>query len=325
MSNQTIRYNYTHEIAPTKVDLPHDENASHGDHWAILTNDIAQDVPNWLQAMLDEATLPKGLCPQNSTDNAKLLLGMNEPCHIKQILTIKNGSPQAFINAFPAVNSPYGLTCQIERIIRCDTTSDAILCLKTPDGAVIYAFDQLYAVNRTEYRTPKKYFVNFSALAYHIEPSNQEETIVIEDQEAIRHHRAFNDIVANNGGQIPDDIDEQIRQWQPTDHESGKPFAPVEINLGHMCAYLYGETFGQEDEAWCQGQVLGKSSTEFFGKPMTLFDVVILREPDADPFVVRIAAVSTEQTDAIQVHDYIQANIWLQAAIYEANQKPHQK
>ena len=70
---------------------------------------------------------------------------------------------------------------------------------------------------------------------------------------------------------------------------------------------------------------MGKSSTEFFGKPMTLFDVVILREPDADPFVVRIAAVSTEQTDAIQVHDYIQANIWLQAAIYEANQKPHQK
>ena len=108
-----------------------------------------------LQAMLDKATLPKGLCPQNSTNNAKLLLGMNEPCHIKQILTIKNGSPQAFINAFPAVNSPYGLTCQIERIIRCDTTSDAILCLKTPDGAVIYAFDQLYAVNRTEYRTPK--------------------------------------------------------------------------------------------------------------------------------------------------------------------------
>ena len=134
---------------------------------------------------------------------------------------------------------------------------------KTPDGAVIYAFDQLYAVNRTEYRTPKKYFVNFSALAYHIKPSNQEETIVIEDQEAIRHHRAFNDIVAKNGGQIPDDIDEKIRQWQPTDHESGKPFAPVEINLGHMCAYLYGETFGQEDEAWCQGQVLGKSSTEF--------------------------------------------------------------
>lgn len=321
MSHQTLHYHYTHELPPTKIDLPCDKNASHGDHWAILTENIAEDVPHWLQQMLDHATLPEGLSAQDSTNNAKLLLGMNQPCHIKQILTVQDGTPQAFINAFPAVNSPYGLTCTIERIIRCDSTSDAILCLKSTDGALIYAFDQLYAINRGDYRSPKKYFVNFSAWAYHIEPSRQDETILIEDQEAIRHHRAFNDIVANNDGNIPDDIDDQIRHWQPKDHPVGAPFAPVEINLGHMCAYLYGETFGQEDEAWCQGQVLGKSQTEFFGQNITLFDVVILREPDADPFVVRIAAVSNAQTEAIAVNDYIQANIWLQAAIYAANQK----
>lgn len=321
MSHQTLHYQYTHELPPVKIDLPCDKNASHGDHWAILTQNIGEDVPRWLQQMLDHATLPEGLSAQDSSNNTKLLLGMNQPCHIKQILTVQDGMPQAFINAFPAVNSPYGLTCSIERIIRCDSTSDAILCLKSTDGALIYAFDQLYAVNRADYRSPKKYFVNFSAWAYHIEPSRQDETILIEDQEAIRHHRAFNDIVAKHDGNIPDDIDDQIRNWQPTDHPAGVPFAPVEINLGHMCAYLYGETFGQEDEAWCQGQVLGKSQTEFFGKSITLFDVVILREPDADPFVVRIAAVSNEQTEAIAVNDYIQANIWLQAAIYAANQK----
>lgn len=321
MSHQTLNYQYTHELPPTKIDLPCDKNAGHGDHWAILTEDIAVDVPNWLQQMLDHATLPEGLSAQDSTNNAKLLLGMNRTCHIKQILTIQDGVPQAFINAFPAVNSPYGLTCTIDHIIRCDATSDAILRLKTADGALIYAFDQLYAINRNDYRTPKKYFVNFSAWAYHIEPSRQDETILIEDQDAIRHHRAFHDIVANNNGDIPDDIDEQIRNWQPKDHPTDAPFAPVEINLGHMCAYLYGETFGQEDEAWCQGQVLGKSDSEFFGQSMTLFDVVILREPDADPFVVRIATPSSPQTKAIEVNDYIQANIWLQAAIYADNQK----
>lgn len=319
MTTQTFRYQYTHETPPVKIDLPCDKNASHGDHWAILTDNIAEDVPNWLQAMLDKATLPTGI-GQNSAANAKLLLGMNDTCHIKQILSMADGKPQAFINAFPAVHSPYGLTCTIERIIRCDATSDAILCLSTPDGATIYAFDQLYAVNRTDYRTPKKYYVNFSAWAYNIEPSRQDETILIEDQEAIRHHRAFNDIIANNGGQVPDDIDEQIRNWQPADQKDNEPLAPVEINLGHMCAYLFGEVFGQEDEAWCQGQVLGKSQTEFFGKDITLFDVVILREPDADPFVVRIATPTTATTNAIAVHDYIQANIWLQAAIYADNQ-----
>ena len=96
--------------------------------------------------------------------------------------------------------------------------------------------------------------------------------------------------------------------------------APVEINLGHMCAYLFGDTLGQEDEAWCQGQVLGKQETSFNGKSILLFDVVILREQNATPFVVRIGVVNTTETQAIQVNDYIQANIWLQAAIYKENQ-----
>ncbi|MBR5495052.1 MAG: hypothetical protein IKV71_05415, partial [Psychrobacter sp.] len=42
---------------------------------------------------------------------------------------------------------------------------------------------------------------------------------------------------------------------------------------------------------------------------------------DADPFVIRIGAPKTSTTAAIQVHDYVQANIWLQAAIYKENQK----
>ena len=96
--------------------------------------------------------------------------------------------------------------------------------------------------------------------------------------------------------------------------------APIEINLGHMCAYLFGDTLGQEDEAWCQGQVLGKQETIFNGKSIILFDVVVLREQDADPFVVRIGAAHTQQNNAISVNDYIQANIWLQAAIYKENQ-----
>lgn len=316
-----IRYTYKHEVPPTKVDLPCDKNAGHGDHWAILTDNIADDVPTWLQSMLETATIPSALTQSRPSDN-KLLIANGTPCHINQILKLENGTPQAFINAFPAVDSPYGVECHIERVIRCDSTSDAILRLKTTDGAVIYAFDQMYAINRTEYKTPKTYYVNFSAWAYNIEPSDQNETILIEDPDAIRYHRAFNDIVSNNGGEVPDNIDERILAWQPSDLADSEALAPVEINYGHSCIYLFGETFGQEDEAWCQGQVLGISHTKFFNKDITLFDVVILREPDAQPLVVRMAAPTTDKTAAIQTHDYIQANIWLQAAIYADNQKP---
>lgn len=306
--------------APIKIELPCDKNASHGDHWAILTTNIEQDVPNWLQQMIDTAVLPSGLAP-NLAHNQHLLLGSNAPCHIKQILSMSDGKPTAFINAFPSVNSPYGLDCQIERVICCDTTDDAILQLSTPDGTTIYAFDQLYTINQEHYQTAQSYYANFSAWAYNIEPSDQQQTILVEDPKAIRYHRAFNDIVSNNGGKVPNDIEEQIKAWQPSDHDPNTPLAPVEINLGHSCIYLFGNTFGQEDEAWCQGQVLGISQSHFFDKEISLFDVVILREPDTKPLVVRIATPTTSDTQKIQVHDYIQANIWLQVAIYAQNQQ----
>lgn len=315
----TIRYNYNHEVPPQKIDLPCEKNAGHGDHWAILTNNIADDVPVWLQAMLETATLPVGLTA-GRTNHKTLLLGTNDPCHIKQILAMQDGKPTAFINAYPAVNSPHGIHCQIERVIRCENTADAILRLKTKDGTTIYAFDQLYAVNRHEYRTPKNYYANFSAWAYNIEPSNKDETLLVKNPNAIRYHRAFNDIVADNGGVVPDDIEDRIKAWTPKDGDETTTLAPVEINFGESCIYLFGDTFGQEDEAWCQGQVLGISHSEFFGIPITLFDVVILREHNAESFLVRIAAVSNEQNSQIQVHDYIQANIWLQVAIYAENQ-----
>ncbi len=278
---------------------------------------MSHDVPEWLQQMIEQASMPKGLNSNVSANDSCLLLSENQPCHINQVLAMKDGKPECFVNAYPCVDGPYGLDCKIERMIVSEGTHDAVLRLRTADGSIIYAFDQLYTANRHLYQQGTSYFVNFSAWAHEISISEQDEVIMVEDVEAIRYHRAFNDIVAANNGQVPTDIQEQIKEWQPTTKEQ---MQPVEINLGHMCAYLFGDTLGQEDEAWCQGQVLGKQETVFNGKPIILFDVVILREQDAAPFVVRIGAPSTAQTQAIRVLSYIQANIWLQAAIYKENQ-----
>lgn len=316
--SMTINYQYKNIQSPTKITLTDEQSAGHADHWRILTEDMSEDVPKWLQQMIDQATMPKGLNSNVSAKDSCLLLSENQPCHINQVLAMKDGRPDCFINAYPCVDSPYGLSCKIERVIANDQSHDAVLRLRTADGSIIYAFDQLYTANRHLYQQNTAYFVNLSAWAHEITLSEQNEVIMVEDQEAIRYHRAFNDIVAANDGQVPDDLQEQINIWQP---ETEAQMAPVEINLGHMCAYLFGDTLGQEDEAWCQGQVLGKQKTQFNGQSITLFDVVILREQDADPFVVRIGAPSTDITDAIQVQDYVQANVWLQAAIYKENQK----
>ncbi|HAO60325.1 MAG TPA: hypothetical protein DCQ89_08510 [Psychrobacter sp.] len=318
MTTQVYKYNQHPDVRPITITLTDEQTAGHGDHWRILTDNIENDVPNWLQNSIDDATIGAGLNPALTKDSLPhLLLSCNEMCHINQVLAMKDGKPQNFINAFPCVNSPYGLVCKIDRIIANPSTKDAVLRLISEDGSVIYAFDQMYTVNQPLYRQGQQYFVNFSAWAYAIEPSNKDEVILVEDPEAIRYHRAYNDIVAKNNGVIPADLDKQIDQWQAdTDEE----LAPVEINLGNMCAYLFGETLGQEDEAWCQGQVLGKQQQTLYDRQLTVFDVAILREPDADPFVVRVATPTTESVQKIEVNDYIQANIWLQAAIYHENQ-----
>ena len=318
----TINYQYKNVQAPTKITLSDEQTAGHADHWRILTDDMSQDVPEWLQQMIEHAAIPKGLNSNVSASDSCLLLSEDQPCHINQVLAMKEGRPERFINAYPCVDSPYGLNCKIERIIANDNSHDAVLRLRSGDGSVIYAFDQLYTANRHQYQQGTSYFINFSAWAHEISISEQNEVIKVEDEEAIRYHRAFNDIVAANDGKVPDDLQQQIAEWQP---ETKEQMAPVEINLGHMCAYLFGDTLGQEDEAWCQGQVLGKQQTVFHGKPIILFDVVILREQDADPFVVRIGACETDETKAIAVHDYVQANIWLQAAIYKENQHEQAK
>lgn len=313
----SINYQYNNVQSPTKITLSDEQTAGHADHWHVLTSSMQEEVPTWLQQMIEHAAIPKGLNDSSSPDQHFLLLSTNEDCHINQVLAMEDGRPKRFVNAYPCVNSPYGMQCQIERIIVNETSKDAVLRCRSEDGSIIYAFDQLYTTNRHAYRQNTSYFINFSAWAYQLSKSDQSEVVRVEDPEGIRYHRAFNDIIAKNNGEVPDDINEQIKNWQP---EPGVTLAPVEINLGNMCAYLFGETLGQEDEAWCQGQVLGKKSSQFHDKDITLFDVAILREPDARPFVVRIAAVTNADTQAIQVNDYIQANIWLQAALYAENQ-----
>jgi hypothetical protein len=38
---------------------------------------------------------------------------------------------------------------------------------------------------------------------------------------------------------------------------------PVTVDFSKMVAYLYGETLGQEDEAWFQGNIVGKTTMQF--------------------------------------------------------------
>lgn len=308
---------------PDIVNLTPEQIVGHADHWRCFTQNISEDVPRWLGEHIDTCALPKAL-QENTSPKTHLLLTGNAPIHLNQLIALDDKQkPTRFINAYPSVDSPYGRWATIETIYQAPSTLEAILRLQLDDDTVMYAFDPYFSINHAYYRKQQRYYVNLSALAYEVSRSNRDEVIVVDDPEAIRYHRAFNAIMAQNNGTAPDDLQSQIKAWQPDPDEL--PLAPIHINVGDMCAYLFGDTIGQQDEAWCQGQVIGKSATTFEGQAFVLLDVVILRESLNKPVVIRMAVNRQDFDDSIQVNDYIQANLWLQGTIYQENQSKNGK
>jgi|GEM_PF-71888 len=289
----------------------------HGAHWQILTDSVSETVPKWLELSIDDAVMPRGLSNTehhaNDTDTHWLIAGPDGVVQAAQILDITNGRPTALRSAYPFLNSQHATTVQVSRVLHCEHSLESVLTLETADGSTLYAFDALYPVNQNHYLAQVNYRAYLGAFAYELEHVGANETIVVDDPAAVRHHRALNEILADNGGVAPDDLQEKLAAWQPKTPDDE---APVTLDLSNMVAYLFGENFGQEDEAWFQGEVLGAQPLNFMDQTGQLLDVVILREPDAVPVVIQIAYFPRGGAISVKAGEFIRGNIWLQAAIY---------
>lgn len=303
--------------APDTLSIDANTMGSHAQHWQLIDDQANQHLHHWLQDAVDDATTPFGLAQsaQALPTDYWLLQGPNDQMGICQIIqTNSQGQPIRLTSAYPFLDSPHTRTITIRRILACPEQQEAILCVETQDHITIHAFDQLYAINQSFYQHDTVYQASFSAWAYDLQKVGEHETLLVEDPAAIRHHRALNSILAENQGVAPDNLQEQLDAWQP---QSADDEQPVELDLSHMAAYLFGETFGQEDEAWCQGQIIGKQQINRFGHLIDVFDVVILREEQADPLVIRLAYCDrTKNHQQFAVGDYIRGNIWMQIAIH---------
>jgi len=308
-SSQIVIENHieVHDISTTDMD-------SHIEHWEALTSNAEIDVHFWLSDMLNTAVYPLGLhSNESSLPQTHMLINDNAAVHVSQIIALDmQKKPTCLMSAFPCVDSPHHVIASIERIIRCNHSHAAVLRLGLKDNTTIYAFDREYAINAQKYNGQRSYKVMLSGLAYHIEKIVADDNMTVTDPEAIRHHRALNAILEAHDGVAPDNLQEQLAAWQPSTDEETRP---ITLNMSTMCAYLYGDCLGQEDEAWCQGEILGLQTVELLSQPLYLLDVAILREENSLPVVLRIAAHVQHTAKNLQVGDFIRTNIWLQAQV----------
>ncbi|WP_407412313.1 hypothetical protein [Acinetobacter sp.] len=296
---------------PEMITIEDQNFGSHVEHWNLLTENPSDDVPAWLGLALDAPVMPMGLCMQecDMDENTWLIQGPKQSSIlINQVIDVENHRPKKVKTAFPSFPSPYKIRAEIERIITCKTNTQAVLRLNLGNNNIVYAFDNLYSVNHHRYQQQQAYSGELNAWAYVLEAVGEHEQLVVDDPASIKHHRALNDILAANDGVAPPNLQEQIDAWQP---QSEQDREPVTVDFSQMVAYLYGETLGQEDEAWFQGQVVGKTQMQFMQQDYTLYDVTLLREDNAEATLVRVATRDPKYAD-FNVGQYIRGNIWLQ-------------
>ena len=299
---------------PETIELDAENFGGHAAHWQIMSTTPDQDVGRWLSSALDHASFPFGLCKteQDLPQDIWLLQGQGKNIQLSQIIDVENNKPKSLKTAFPTLISPYHLKAKITRILHCPENHEAVLRLELENGSVIYSYDTLYAINHNQYQQDVWYNAQLNAWAYELESVPEKELMLIEDPAAIRHHRALNDILADHNGETPDNLQDLLAAWQP---QSPEDEMPVTLDISKMVAYLYGEHIGQEDEAWFQGDIVGKSETEFMDKSFVLYDVAIMREEKSLPVIIRIAY--PKYLNQFEIGEYIRGNLWIQSKIYD--------
>ncbi|MEB3753466.1 hypothetical protein [Acinetobacter sp. MD2(2019)] len=300
---------------PEVVTIDDTHFGSHIEHWSLLTEEPSQNVPTWLGLALDAPIMPMGLCTteEEMANDAWLIQGpSNATIQFTQVVAVEDNRPKAVQIAFPSFENPYATTAQVERIIQNQSKTQAVLRLNVGQNATVYAFDTLYCVNHPHYEVQQNYQVHLNAWAYQLEIVNEHEHIVVDDPASIKHHRALNEILSEHNGIAPPNLQELIDAWQPKTEDDK---APVTVDFSQMVAYLYGENLGQEDEAWFQGKIVGKSSTQAMDSEYTLYDVTLLLEEHQEATLVRIATKDAVYKN-FEIGQYIRGNLWIQATIY---------
>ncbi|RLZ11025.1 hypothetical protein EAH57_01205 [Acinetobacter sp. 2JN-4] len=301
--------------SPETITIQDQNFGNHVEHWNLLTDTPETDVPKWLGLALDAPVMPMGLCEdeQEMDQSFWLIQGPSgEAISINQIIAVEDQKPRALKTAFPSFESPYKYEAKIERIISCDSETQAVLRLSLNTNTVIYAFDNLFSVNHCKYDKNQTYQVQFNAWAYELEIVADGEKIIVDDPASIKHHRALNAILTEHNGIAPENLQELINDWQPKTPEDQEP---VTVDFSKMVAYLFGETLGQEDEAWFQGNIVGKTTMQFMQDEYTLYDVTLVLEDDLPAIVIRIAT-KNDLYKNFNIGQYIRGNLWIQANIY---------
>jgi hypothetical protein len=278
----------------------------HEAHWRALIGD--QAPTEWIHQALEEVSA------QSPTDSAKFCLLSNHQAISTQLVfeLSDQAEPSRLVFAVPAIGSPHRYQAQLLKIWGTPLAEQSLLELDLGGDIKVFAYNLDHLRQKLDWNQIEHLEVSLSGLALDLECSEEGQLLHIRDAKSIEQHRALIEILLQNEAHLPSDSRAKIKALI----DEGKlPKEPITLSLDQMCAYLYSDELGQQDEAWCRGEVIGKQLVTIFSKNFLLLDIVVLRDPDTLPVVIRIAVNEDLAPKPLKVGDFVQGNIWLQASI----------
>lgn len=313
--------------------LTDDEAGGHGDHWGAVTEDVKESVLKILPEAIQKGQLPQlgmrtdreagGLRVAGEPEAALLLHDVADGgqtgrsgmlCVIELNATDDAGKPCNLVASFyPMLGEGNQIVATVSEIGLFPNRLEARLELSLQgSGAMLWAFDPLFAQHRGMYLRDEALVFSVAGLAYSMEPAPNRQH-VIDDPQGIRRFRARDAWVKRHGHWSKDEDEEaSLRAWKPTSPED---FEPVRFDLSHM-TMLMPASEGPVDDAGYMGEVIAVTpdALHILGGVLWRVDTVVM-EPEGDRVVVPIYVAERLFSDdwRPQIGEFVTGNVWMQA------------
>jgi hypothetical protein len=313
--------------------LTDDEAGGHGDHWGAVTENVKESVLMALPEALQKAQLvqlgmyaDRDETPLHVAGEPEAALLLYAPstterpsrngllCVIELNARDSAGKPCNLVASFyPLLGDGCQVIATISEIGLFPNRLEARLELSLQgSGAMLWAFDPLFAQYRGAYRRNEALVFSVAGLAYAMEPAPKHEH-VIDDPQDIRRFRARNAWAKHHGYWSKDEDEEaSLAAWKPTSPED---FEPVRFDMSHM-TMLMPASDGPSDDVGYMGEVMAvtPNALRILDGVFCRVDVLVM-QPDEERVVLPIYVAERLFKDdwRPQVGEFVTGSAWVQA------------
>ncbi len=276
-------------LLKSALELSDNEVGGYGHQWEVFGVDAADALSELLPAAVSGSGQPtvgiwnsehalRSAVPGEPIGLAGLYVGATQGCEHAGIVTVfhidESAKTTNVVAFFPFLAAGCRVSGRVEQICLHPSRLEAHLNIALDNGALIVAFEPLFANHRDLYRAGRTCVFTVFALAYSIRPQRETE-FLIDDPAQIRAFHARDAWVKEHGVWSRENHEAAMAAWRP---QSEDDLAPLRISTAGMAA-LVPASAGPACHSEFRGTVVSVTpdSVSIIGVRLWRVDILVIR------------------------------------------------